>query len=877
MSISIAQITVEHHHDGFGLFTSSPRLSWRFNETSLKNWKQASYEIKLTRQGREEEHYRVSSSQSVLVPWPSTPLSSREKASIKISAKGQDGSSTTWESLDVEVALLNRADWKAHLISGPRQDPAHSKAPFCLRRTFNIAKSQFARLYATAHGIYEVEINGKRVGDQLLAPGWQSYKHRLHYQTYDVTHLLQEGPNTIGASIGEGWFAGRLGRPGSINIFGDRLGFLAQLEVDGKIAVLTDETWEYLDSPVTASEIYNGEIYDTNLYDALWSTNSPRSGTSGRSVEVLAYPSAELIAPDVAPVRRIQELKPREIITTPKGKTVLDFGQNIVGWLRFEKDAPGKSAQEVFIRHAEVLELGELGTRPLRSAKAELLVKLGGKTKGYEPKFTWFGFRYAEVNGYDNLTVDDFTAIAISSDLRRTGTFSCSHELVNKLHENTVWSMRDNFVSIPTDCPQRDERLGWTGDIQVFAPTANYLFDTSAFLGDWLRDLAAEQSEQNGVVPWVIPSVPFEPGDRQNRPAAIWADCAVITPWDMYRSFGDKSILELQWGSMVAWLDRGVPRDERGFWTTEFPQFGDWLDPRAPPAFPGHASTDPFLVANAYLIYTTNLAAQIGRIIGKSEKAEEFAAQSSKLLALFQEEYVTVTGRLVSDTQTGHAMALRFDLFSAKHRKRASDRLDWLVRWEVFKITTGFAGTPIILQTLADNGKLSLAYRMLEEKEYPSWLYPITMGATTIWERWNSMLPDGTINPGQMTSFNHYALGSVCAFLHSTVGGLSPLTPGWATALVKPQPGGTIRHASTSFDSPCGLYAVSWKIVGSEMLTEVIVPPNGSARVVLPGGGVDEVVGSGKYDFRSKWVDKEDWPPAHIQGTQGAPRKPATA
>ncbi|KAH9212908.1 bacterial alpha-L-rhamnosidase-domain-containing protein [Leptodontidium sp. 2 PMI_412] len=756
MSASIAQITAEHHYDGFGLFTSSPRLSWRFNDTSLKNWKQASYEIKLTRQGR-EEHYQVSSSQSVLVPWPSTPLSSRENASIKIFAKGQDGSSTAWESLDVEVALLDRADLKATLISRPRQDPAHPKAPFCLRRTFNIVKSQSARLYTTAHGIYEVEINGKKVGDQLLTPGWQSYKHRLHYQTYDVTHLLQEGSNTIGASIGEGC-------------------------------------------------------------------------TSGRRVEILNFPSAELIAPDVAPVRKIQEFKPREIITTPKGKTVLDFGQNLVGWLRFDNDAPGQSTQEPLIRHAEVLEHGELGTRPLRSARAELWVKLGGRTKGYEPKFTWFGFRYAEVNGYDNLSVDDFTAIAISSDLRRTGTFSSSHELINKLHENTVWSMRDNF------------RLGWTGDIQVFAPTANYLFDTSAFLGGWLRNLAAEQSDQNGVVPWVIPSVPFEPGNRQNRPAAIWADCAVITPWDMYRFFGDKSSLELQWESM------------RGFWTTEFPQFGDWLGPRAPPAFPGYALTDPFLVANAYLIYTTNLAAQIGRIIGKSEKAEEFVAQSSKLLALFQEEYVTATGRLVSDTQTGHVLALRFGLLPEKHLKRASDRLDWLVRWEVFKITTGFAGTPIILQTLADNDKLNLAYHMLEEKEDPSWLYPITMGATTIWERWNSMLPDGTINPDQMTSFNHYALGSVCAFLHNTVGG-------------------TIRHASTSFDSPYGLYAVSWKTEGSQMVTEVTVPPNGSAKVILPGG-VDEVVGSGKYKFTSAWEDEKGWPPAHIQGAQGAPRKP---
>ena len=391
MCASIAQVIAEHHHNGFGLFTPVPRLSWRFNQTSVQDWKQVSYEIKVVRLGR-EEHYQVSSEDSVLVPWPSSPLSSREKASIKISAKGQDGSSTDWSSLDIEVALLDQSDWGAKLISCPRQDAARPKPPFCLRKTFSVTKPLSARLYATAHGIYEVEINGQRVGDQLLTPGWQSYKHFLHYQTYDVTHLLQEGINTIGTSIGEGWFAGRLGRPGSINIFGDRMGFLAQLEVDGKVAVLTDESWEHFSSPITSSEIYNGEIFDSRLYDPAWSTKSEKSSMSGQ-VEVLPFPSAKLIAPDVAPVRRIQELKPLEIITTPKGKKVLDFGQNIVGWLRFEKDAPGEGPQEVLIRHAEVMEHGELGTRPLRSAKAELLVKLGGKTKGYEPKFTWFGFR----------------------------------------------------------------------------------------------------------------------------------------------------------------------------------------------------------------------------------------------------------------------------------------------------------------------------------------------------------------------------------------------------------------------------------------------------------------------------------------------------
>ena len=292
--------------------------------------------------------------------------------------------------------------------------------------------------------------------------------------------------------------------------------------------------------------------------------------------------------------------------------------------------------------------------------------------------------------------------------------------------------MRGNFISVPTDCPQRDERLGWTGDIQVFAPTASYLFDTAAFLGSWLRDVEADQKDAQGIVPIIIPSIPLPPGYRQNRPHAVWADCAIITPWDLYNSFGNKTILEVQWQSMCLWLDKGVPRDERGFYKTTTPQYGDWLDPRSPPSLPGHGPTDPFLVANAYLIYVTNMTAQIAKIIDKPEDAARYSSQASILLELFQAEYITTNGRLVSDTQTAYALALRFKLFPEKHLEAAKARLNWLTRWEAFKITTGFAGTPIILQELADNGMLNLAYRMLQERDDPSWLYPITMGATTI-------------------------------------------------------------------------------------------------------------------------------------------------
>ena len=438
--------------------------------------------------------------------------------------------------------------------------------------------------------------------------------------------------------------------------------------------------------------------------------------------------------------------------------------------------------------------------------------------------------------------------------------------MLNRLHENTVWSMRGNFISIPTDCPQRDERLGWTGDIQVFSPTANFLYDTAAFLGSWLRDLAADQKDADGVVPVIVPNLPRQPDNRMKRPMALWADCSVITPWDLYNAFGDKNQLDAQWESMCLWLDKGLPRDDEGFWAAANPQYGDWLDPRAPPDMPGNCPTDSFMVANAYLIRTTRLAAEIGKILGRAEKAEQYAADAARLTQLFRDEYVTRRGRLACDTQTSYALALQFGLLDDEHLDTASRRLGHLVRWERFQITTGFAGTPIILQALADHGLLNIAYRMLQERDSPSWLYPVGMGATTIWERWNSMLKDGSVNPGQMTSFNHYALGSVCAFLHNVVGGLAPTSPGWRTALVKPQPGGTVRSAKTRFDSPYGPYEVDWHIAGGKMVTKIKVPPNAGAHVVL--NGVDETIGSGEYLYETEWQDDPEWPPSSIPGPQ---------
>lgn len=667
--------------------------------------------------------------------------------------------------------------------------------------------------------------------------------------------MLVVGENVIDAHIGEGWYAGRLGFLGGVrNIWGDDLGLIAQLEVGGQVVVETgSEDWEWAYGRTTSSEIYDGEVYDStvDMDSVAW--------LPARSAPL---PKTHLISPEAPPVRRVLALEAQSIITTPSGKTIVDFGQNLVGWVRLNTEPTGGDGT-VVLRHAEVLEHDELGVRPLRICKATDIIKTGGATvKNWEPTFTWHGFRYVEVTGWPDLALSDLTAVVIHSDFEQTGDFSCSHKLINRFHENAVWGARGNFVSVPTDCPQRDERLGWSGDIAVFAPTANFLFDTAGMLGDWLKDLAAEQlNDLDGVVPMVIPNTLRHLGEAMTM--AIWGDVSVLTPRDLYHAFGDLRFVQDQYASMVAWLERGIKRRENGLWV-EGVQLSDWLDPHAPDDDPGDSITDPMLVADAYLVHVTDAVGRMAKLLGKAAEAEQYTSRADKIRKAWRDEYMTPTGRLSADSQTAYALALFFGLHeSDTARAHAADRLDYLIRKEAFKIGTGFAGTPVILHALAENHKLSLAYRMWQEKECPSLLYPVSMGATTIWERWNSMMPDGTINLGEMTSFNHYALGSVIAFLHKYTGGISLLEPGWKKILIAPQPGGTITSAQVYHVSPYGRVACDWTLEGETLRVNIEIPPNCTARVILPG--TDEEVGSGQRSYTAVWVADPTWPPKVVQ------------
>jgi len=855
--IDVTEVRFEHQRETLGMGTARPRLSWRV-DTSAEGWAQAAYEIEVyDASGKKSGSTgRVNSAESVLVSWPFAALKSRERVSVSVRVWGQDGAASGWSPLaSVEAGLLEPTDWTARFVRPDWEEDTDQPQPGpVLRHEFDLrGEVKQARLYVTALGVYEAYINGAPVSDHVMAPGWTSYKHRLRYQTLNVTSLLRKGKNAMGAMLGDGWFRGRLGFGGGTrNLYGDRLALLAQLEVvyaDGsKEVIATGKDWRAVRGPIVMNDIYNGETYDARLELGRWSEPGYDDG-KWSGVRPQEWDFATLFAPLGPPVRRTQEVQPVKIFKSPSGKTLVDFGQNLVGRLRLS--VSGKVGTQITLQHAEVLEDGELGTRPLRHAQAtDRYILKGGGIETWEPRFTFHGFRYAEVEGWPGeLKASDLTAVVCHSDMERTGWFTSSDALINRLHENALWSMRGNFFDIPTDCPQRDERLGWTGDIQVFSPTASFLFDASGFLSSWLQDLAAEQKTQGGVVPFVVPTTM-----PSNPPAAAWGDAACVIPWVLYQRFGDAKVLETQFESMCGWVDAiaKVAGDKR-LWDTGF-QFGDWLDPAAPPDKPGDARTPGFIVATAYLARSAELAGLAAGVLGRKAEEAHYLGLAKEVRAAFNREYITPAGRLLSDSATAYALAIQYALLADEtQRQNAGKRLAFLARANAYRISTGFVGTPLICDALCSVGDYQAAFRLLMQRDNPSWLYPVTMGATTIWERWDSMLPDGSINPGEMTSFNHYALGAVADWLHRVVGGLAPAAPGYKRLEIRPVPGGGLTSASAAHLTPYGLASCAWRLEGGKMTVEVEVPPNTTAAVILPKSGAVGAsqpaieVGSGKH------------------------------
>jgi alpha-L-rhamnosidase len=714
-----------------------------------------------------------------------------------------------------------------------------------------------ATLHATAQGVFEAYLNGDPVSDDVLSPGWSSYEWRLRYQSYDVTSLLQP-TSVLGIALGNGWFRGRLGWSGGSAFYGKELAALAQLEIefsDGYVqTVVTDESWTAGPSAVVFNDLYDGQTIDARRYSTDWLRSGfSNEGWTGVHPADLDFST---LTPYIGPpVRRQQELRPIKIWTSPAGKTLVDFGQNLVGWLRVR--VAGPPATTITLQHAEVLENDELGARPLRTAKAADRFILSGGDDAFEPTFTFHGFRYVQVDGWPGeLTADALTAVVVSSELQRTGEFECSNELLNQLHRNVVWGTRGNFLDVPTDCPQRDERLGWTGDIAVFAPTAAYLFDVDDFLRDWLADLGAEQRAANGMVPFVVPDVlkyVKAPSRYFPRPesTAIWSDAAVWVPWALWQGYGNLQVLSDHYDSMTSHVRRVESLlSPSGLWETGF-QFGDWLDPTAPPDQPALSKADNGVVATACLYRDARILHKTADLLGRGDDSAYFSDLAERTRTAFNDHYVNDDGTIHSDAQTVYALAIVFDLLDEETTQLSGKRLAELVAESSYRIQTGFAGTPYLLDAMSATGHLDEAYRLLLQTESPSWLYPVTMGATTIWERWDSMLPDGTINPGQMTSFNHYALGAVADWMHRILGGIAPLEPGYSRVLIAPQPGGDIRWARSSLETRHGKISVSWsQDSGGAIELDIAIPHGVTALLQLPGSQGHEL-GSGVHHLSS--------------------------
>jgi alpha-L-rhamnosidase len=750
--------------------------------------------------------------------------------------------------------------WRARFIAAAAPAPQGGPCPL-FRTEFELAEAAAtATLRISALGVYEVFINGRRVGDELLAPGWTSYPHRLTYRTFDVVPFLRPGRNVIGAILADGWFRGRLGfHGGRTAIYGDDLALLAEIQItdqSGQQTLLaTDSSWSSTAGPILASSLYDGETHDARLEPNLWLT--PEFGTAGwHGVRELEHNLSTLVPATAPPIRTTQELQPVEWWTTSDGTVVADFGQNIAGRLRINVD--GEAGEAVTIRHAEVLEDGRPYYRPLRTAAAtDRYMLRGGGPETWEPRFTYHGFRYAEIAGWPGeFDPNDVTAVVIHCDMERIGWFECSNDLLNRLHQNAVWSMRCNAVSIPTDCPQRDERLAWTGDVQVFAPSAAYLYDVRGFLGSWLADLAAEQSPAgsvNHLVPDImalLPDVVFSPTG-----AAGWGDAAVFVPWALYMHYGDLEVLRTQYASMKAWVDYVASRAaEDHLWLGDF-QFGDWLDPSAPPDRPERGLTDPDLVATAYFGRSAKLLSLSADALGRTDDAARYAELFKNVASAFSQRYLTEGGRLSSDSQAAYALALEFELLEGSaERAAAALRLAELVREAKHRIGTGFLATPLICDALANNGYLDDAYALLLQEECPSWLYQVRQGATTIWERWDSMLPDGHVNPGDMTSFNHFAFGAIVDWMHRSVAGLAPAAPGYERILIRPLIGGGLTHAQAKHLSPHGMIEVSWSIAEDKLRLAVAIPDGAAASVYVPGVDRPVEVAAGTHSWSVNWT-----------------------
>ncbi len=846
--VNVSGLRVNHLAEPMGIDPSeAPTLSWILSSPE-KNTLQTAYEITVRSNGRKVwSSGKVASDNSVNVKYEGEMQpDTRYEWNVRVwdnHGKTSERAGSYWHT------GLRTEDWEAMWISQPFVE---DNKPVYFRTERQLDKKvRRATAYITAHGIYEAYINGRRVGNSYLTPGWTTYHERLQYQAYDVTNLLRKGMNVVGAAVSPGWYAGGMGWGKVQNryLYGRDISLLMQINIeytDGtRGAVMTDGNWmQSVDNDgktLTAcaggtvfANIYDGQTIDAREIDPLWAT--AEAGDKWMVSAAVADITKENLVPTInEPVVKHASLPAVRYLVTPKGEKVIDFGQNIVGWERAV--LRGKHGDVVRIKHAEVLDKdGNFYTTNLRQAKAtSTYILKGSGEEVFEPTMTFYGFRYIMVEGVEgDLNPADFTAEVVYSGFDNAGGFSSSNPTVNQLQSNIEWGFHGNFVDVPTDCPQRDERMGWTGDAQVFFRTATFLGRVDGFFRKWLADLAADQ-RGSGAIPRVIPDV-FQTSDSRIG-ATGWADAATIIPWDHYMAYGDISILENQYDSMKSWVDYMVnmSRDNGYLWNNHTEHFGDWLFWSKQDDRDGQSAvTNKHLVAQCFFANSADIVSRAATLLGKEDDAEYYTGIAAKVREAYMNEYVTPNGLVSSDTQTAYVLALQFDMLPESLRDRAVDRLADNVARYGNHITTGFLGTPYICNVLTDGGRSDVAYNLLLQKTAPSWIYPISKGATTIWERWDSIRPDGSIIQG-MNSFNHYSFGAIGDWLYRSAVGIRETSPGYRTISIRPHTGGGFEWMQASTETPYGLVAAKWTAEENVLKTlEVSIPVNTTAVIYVP-------------------------------------------
>lgn len=836
--LSVAEPRCEGLREAPQVDTPSPRFSWQLASES-RDVRQTAFQLRVTEidgggrpLGAVVESGRIESDDTQWVALPGFTAKPRTTYRWQVRVWDNHGGASEWSEARVFGTGLLGGKWPADWIGDGRVLGRSQTAPARhFRHTFSLERKPVrARLYVSAFGLVEPWLNGRLVTEDRFTPGWPDYRHRLFYVAYDVTSLVNEGENAWGFILGDGWYSGTM-LP--LHQYGPEAllsAFIDVTDADGRTTTFTTgKDWRWSeDGPITMNSIYHGESYDARRERGAWSMPA---GSDWNWREVTVRPARRVYQTYTArlspPVRRIERLQPVDVKEVGPGVFQYDLGQNLVGWARLKVRA--RAGQEIKLRFAEMLDAdGRIYTANLRAAQATARYTARGEdVEEWEPRFTYFGFRYVELSGVDQPLPDAVEGVVVHTDLPRTGTFECSDPWLNKLYHNTLWGQKGNFLEIPTDCPQRDERLGWTGDAQIFAPTALYNLDAGRFYRQWL--FAVRDSFRDGPDGGFADTAP---NTGHGFGSAGWAEAGVIVPWVTWLHTGDRRVLAESMPSIQHALELMDNQSPDGIRRSP-PAWGDWLAPgfalfKAPPSYE--------LIATAYLAHAAELGARIAELVDRPELAARNRALRDKVTAAFQREYVAGDGRIAGDVQTSYLLALAFDLVPVGLREKVAGHLIRTFAEKDNHLATGFLGTPLITPMLTAIGRTDLAYTVLQQKTYPGWLFSVKNGATTIWERWDSWTPEQGFNKDGMNSFNHYAYGSVVGWFYDTIAGLQPLpeAPGWKRFRIAPMPGGGLTSAAATLRTPHGLAASSWNIESGSMHLSVRIPPNTQAEVVLP-------------------------------------------